>query len=265
MRAIIRWNLWQKRWFIMWWLIAIFAFIAINLAFYPSFRDQAAQFDKTFTQNIPEGARAFISDTQDFLSPVGYLSSQIFYLMLPMLLGILAISLGSSLIAREEKEGTLELLMSRPISRSSLLLAKAVTGMIILSGAALLAFITTAIGVKLVKLPLDIKHIALATFVCFLLSVSFGAIAYMITTLGKARSASIGLTTVIALGGYIVSSLSVVATWLMGPAYFVPFNYYHPAEILNGSYSFAEPLVFIGILLAAGLIAWVAFRKRDIE
>ncbi|MBI2368924.1 MAG: MFS transporter [Deltaproteobacteria bacterium] len=50
--------------------------------------------------------------------------------MLPLLLSVLTIGLGSRLLAKEESEGTLELLLARPVSRAKLLAAKAMAGLV---------------------------------------------------------------------------------------------------------------------------------------
>lgn len=261
---IIKWELWQRRFSITWWCIGIVAFITINLAFYPSFRDQAAQAEQAFSQ-IPDSAMAFFSDTGDFLSPTGYLSSQIFYLMLPLLLGTLAISLGSSLLAREEKEGTIELLLSRPVSRGSLIVGKLSAGIIILTIVGTVAALVTAGLSKLVKLAVPTKGILLASIAAVLLAMSFGIIAFLITALGKARIASVGIATLFALGGYILASLVDIADWLKWPAKIFPFNYYKPAEILSGSYDWTHIIYIVAIICLATAGSLIAFRRRDLD
>ena len=100
MRAILHWGLWQRRWSVLWWSVGVTAFVILQMAFYPVIRDQQAQLEKSFEQ-LPESAVALFSDTGDFFSPVGFLSGQIFYLMMALLMGALAIGAGASLIARE--------------------------------------------------------------------------------------------------------------------------------------------------------------------
>lgn len=264
MLSIIKWEIWQRRWSVLWWCVGVTALIAVNLAFYPSFRDQQQQLNEAFS-SIPESAVSFFSDTGDFMSPVGYLSSQIFYLMLPMLLGILAISLGSSLLAREEKEGTIELLLSRPISRTSLLAGKLLAGCAITTLVGFVALIVTVVLSKLVSIDVSLSGIALASIAALLLALSFGAVAFVITTFGKARMASVGLAALFALGGYIIASLIDLASWLKWPARLFPFDYYKPAEIMQGTYNWANALFLVCVIVAAVTISIISFRRRDIS
>lgn len=264
MTAIIKWTLLQRRWSIFWWSVASFGLIFINMIFYPSFKNDAAELQKSF-ESIPETTLQFIGGSADFFSPVGFLNSQIFFLMLPLLLGVLAISLGSNLLAREEQDGTAEILLSRPISRNKLLLAKALAGTAILAWATLVALTTTVVTSALVDLEVSTIKIIQATAVCFLLTFSFGAIAFVLTALGRARGASMGIATTIALGGYVISSLSGTVEWLKIPAKALPFTYYQPEPILRGTHNWNNVAFFIAIVSAVAIISWLSFRRRDLR
>ena len=264
MISIIKWTIWQRRWSIMWWSIAVVGFILINLVFYPTFKDQAAELDKSLSQ-LPESAKALFAGSGDFASPVGYLNSQIFFLMLPMLLTILTIGLGSSIVAKEEREGTVELLLARPVSRNKLLISKSLAAIVILILVSTLAFITTAITVKLVDLIVPLRYIAAATFSSVILAMCFGAIAFVITILSKtSKTASIGIATFIAFGGYIISSLSTTVDWLKTPSKFFPAYYYKPESILHGNIEWQYLLFPISIIVVSAIVSWWSFNRRDI-
>jgi len=263
--GIIATELKRRKWSTFWWCVGIGLFVAFILAIYPSFSSSSAQLDKSL-QNIPDSARELFTDTSDFLSPVGYLSSQCYYLLVPLLFSFLAIGLGSSLLAREEQNHTIELLLSRPLSRSQLLLQKAGAGLIItatvglvtaLVGGIMLEFITFD-GVK----PLSVF---LVTIMALAFALLFGALAFMLTALGRfGRGASIGISTLLALGGYIIASLDKTLTWLAWPAKFLPFHYYHPADILRGHFTPGEFVGMLAVTLLLTGVALVAFRRRDI-
>lgn len=265
MKPIFKWTIRQRKWSIVWWSVGIFAFIFINLIFYPTFKSQAAQFNQTFEQ-LPQAARQLFSDTGDFFSPIGYLSSQIFYLMLPLLLGFLAISAGTSLVGREEREGMIEMLLARPISRAKLILGKAIAGLAILALVGFVSTAVTAIMCQLVDINVGLVNVFKAGLVATIMAASFGAIAFMITMLGRgARAASVGVASFVALGGYILVSLAGTVTWLRWPAKFFPFNYYHASELLQGTYDWANLLYFSALIGGCGIISWLAFRRRDLS
>ena len=211
----------------------MFGLIFINMIFYPSFKDQAAELQKSFA-NIPDSISQFIGGT-DFFSPVGFLNSQIYFLMLPMILIILAIGLGSSLLAREEQDKTIEVILARSISRTKFMSAKVLAGLLIITLVTSVSLLTTVITAQVVNLEgVSAGSMLLATFGCYVLVLSLGAISFMFTALGKARGASIGVGTAFAVGSYIISSLAGTVSWLKVPSKFLPFHYYQPEAILRG-------------------------------
>lgn len=263
MKSIIKWTFQQRKVSTMWWSISIAFFMFVNLIFYPSFKNDAETLQKSF-ENLPDAAIQLFGGSTDFFSPVGYLNSQIFFLMLPMLLGILAISLGSRILAQEEQEKTIEGLLTRPISRTQLLLAKALAGTIILAIVSLVSWISIVILAKLVDLDVSITALTQASFVCFLLVLSFGSVAYLFSAIGRTKGASIGLATLIAFGGYIIDSLSGTVKWLSAPSKLFPFNYYNSESILRGNYNWVNAWFFVAVIVGCGLLSWVAFRRRDL-
>ncbi|HEX5797668.1 MAG TPA: ABC transporter permease subunit [Candidatus Saccharimonadales bacterium] len=263
MIPVIKWTLWQRRWSTLWWAITLFALIFFTLIFYPSFKDEAEQLQKTFA-DLPDAAVQLFGGSSDFFSPIGYLNSQLFFFVLPLVLGILAIGMGSNLIGKEEQDLTIESLLSRPISRTRLLIAKAVAGIIILTGVSLIGLATTIMVGWLVELAVPARLTAAAYGVCFLLVLSFGAIAFLLSSLGRARAASIGITTFIAFGGYIISSLAGTVDWLRVPSKIFPFDYYKSEAILRENYDSLNLLFFVAVILGCALIAWLSFRRRDL-
>lgn len=264
MISIVKWTLWQRRWSIVWWGLAVIGFILINIVFYPTFKDQAAQLDASLSQ-LPESAKALFAGTSDFTSPVGYLNSQIFFLMLPMLLSILSIGMGASLIAREERDGTIELLLARPVSRNKLLVGKTIAGLGILLIVSLLAWFTIIISARAVDIAVPLRYISVATFGSFVLALCFGSIAFVVTMLSKtSKAAAIGVATLIALGGYIISSLSTTVKWLKNPSKIFPAYYYKPEELLRGNINWRYFIFPLTIIIVTAIISWWSFNNRDI-
>lgn len=234
------------------------------MLFYPSFKDQAAELEKSFA-DLPPAAVQLFGGSTDFFSPVGFLNSQIFFLMLPLLLGMLAVSLGGSLLAREEQDKTIEMLLAKPISRSKLLLSKMIAGSIILGVVSLLVGSATVVTSSIIGIGISSSAIWLACLSCFLLSWSTGSVALLVTALGRARSAALGIAALIGVGGYLVVSLSGTVEWLEAPSKIFPFYYYRSEAILNGAYNAAHTIYFVGLGVVCGGLAILAFRRRDIE
>lgn len=263
MIPVVRWTIWQRRWSTFWWCIGIIGLIVLTLALYPTIRDQAAQLNKSFG-SLSQSTMALFGGT-DFFSPVGYLNSQIVYFTLPLVLAILAIGLGNSLIGREEHDLTIESLLARPIPRTRLLGAKALAGILILLFVTLVSAVTTLVLAEAVHMGIPLGDIAAAYFACFMLVLTFGAVAFLLAATGRARVAALGISVVYAIGGYIIGSLSSTVHWLKNPSLIFPYHYYRTADILHGTFDWSSIVFFAAFVVGCGLLSWVAFRRRDLS
>ncbi|HET7060139.1 MAG TPA: ABC transporter permease subunit [Candidatus Saccharimonadales bacterium] len=264
MKPVTRWTLWQRRWSTLWWSVGVASFIFITLVFYPSFKTAGSALEQSFS-SLPKAALGLFGGSADFFSPVGYLNSQIFFLLLPLLLTMLAVSLGASLIAREEQNLTIEMLLARPVSRGRLLLAKATAGTLALATVSLVAMVTVVVCARIFGLDgVPSSSVALASLNCFLLAFCTGAIAFLLAATGRARGAAIGIATLIGFGGYILSSLAGTVHWLHGPSKIFPFNYFQSEAILRQTYHWTSALYFVAAIAVCGILSCIVFRRRDI-
>ena len=102
---VLRESLRERSRSIVWWTLGLVLLIGVNVAFYPSVRDDEALGD--YAKDLPESLRAlFAGGELDLASPVGYLNSQVFALTAPLVLFIFAIGAGSGAVAGEEEKGT---------------------------------------------------------------------------------------------------------------------------------------------------------------
>jgi ABC-type Na+ transport system ATPase subunit NatA len=107
------------------WLIGIAAYIALIVAVFPSIHG-SKQFDDLLKQ-YPDVLKSFlgIGDTLSITSGPGFVETELFSLMLPLLALVLAIGVGAATIAGEEEQGLLELVVSAPVSRRVVIGSKA--------------------------------------------------------------------------------------------------------------------------------------------
>jgi ABC-2 type transport system permease protein len=235
----------------------------MTLAFYPTIQEQATELEKSFS-SFSDSTLALFGGT-DFFSPVGYLNSQLIYLMFPLLLIILGVGLGNSLIGREEADKTVESLLARPISRTQLLGAKAVAGIIVIFFITLIGAIAIIGMAKAVNLGVPLGNITAACFACFMLVLTFSSLAFLLAATGRGRAAALGIATVYAVTGYIIGSLASTVHWLDKPSLIFPYHYYRSAEILAGTFAWSSIAFFALFSLGCGVLAMASFRRRDLE
>jgi ABC-2 type transport system permease protein len=264
--AIIRNELWQRRRGLLFWAIGVVALISIDMLLYKEIKADSKQLSDVYS-SLSSTVRSLFSDTGDFLSPAGYLSGRVYYLLLPLLLTIFTVGLGSNLIGKEEQQGTLELLLARPVSRLKLLSSKTMAGLAAVGVLFIAAVITALACYKAVGFEgVTVTGIILATLEAFVLSTLFGAIALCCSCLGGVwRSLGTPLAILVAFGSYLLASLENVAKWLSWPAKLLPYHYYNPSDVLTGhSHALIPMASYAGLSVIFFIIAWLGFRRRDL-
>ena len=101
-----------------WWALGMVALVVFTVAFYPSVKGNEA-FDQVF-EDLPQAVRSLVGAQEGvpLTSPPGYLHGRLFSVMVPVLLVTLGIGLGARAIGGSEGDGTLELLLAQPVTRS---------------------------------------------------------------------------------------------------------------------------------------------------
>jgi ABC-2 type transport system permease protein len=247
---------------LLWWLLGIAALVLLSVLTYPSVRDAP---DLTeLVDQLPEGVKALLGGQLDLASPEGYLNARLFNLFLPLVFLIYAVTLASSAIAGEEEQGTLDLLLAYPVSRRSVVLQKflAIAAAVVGLGGALWLVIWA--GALLVDMGISAARLAAATISLLLLTLLFATLALALGCLTGRRSLSLGVSTAVALGAYLLNSLAPLVGWLEPYRLLSPFYYFIEADPLRNGLNVGHAAVLLAGSLILLAVAVPAFQRRDI-
>jgi len=262
--AIVRNELRRRKLYLLWWSVGIIALVGLTVLAYGSVRDQAAELNKAFG-SLSSSISSFVG-TGDMFSPAGYLNSQLYFITLPILFILLSVTLSSSLLNKEESRHTLELLLARPVSRSGVLAAKAISGSIIVAILGAVTAITVALCALAVHIDIPIGYILLTSLAMLLFSGAFGALAFMLFAASQVtRRLAVVVAILVSFGGYILTSLAGMVHGLAWVAKLFPYHYYDPGAILTGKLSAGLVLYIAAIYIGAMVVATIGFRRRDIQ
>jgi ABC-2 type transport system permease protein len=197
----------ERRRSMLWWGLGLAGLVALTVAFYPSIRDDEAL--SSYAEDLPESVRAlFAGGELDLGSPAGYLNSQIFSLMAPLLFLIFAISAGAGAVAGEEERGTLDLLLAQPVRRRAYVLERFLALAVLVGALTLFLAVVVALGSKLVDLEIGLGKVAAASAGVGLLAVLFGTVALAAGALGPGRTRAIAVAAGIATLAWIFDGLA---------------------------------------------------------
>lgn len=222
-------------------------------------RDQIEQLIGT----LPPAVLAFAGNIDRMFSPAGYLDAR-YFLLMPLILGVFTVVIGSGLIASDEENGTLDLILAQPISRTQLFLGRWLAFLGALIGILFIAWLGLVIAIVLTSIDLNPLQVALPFLSLFGILIWFGSFALMLSLIVPSRRAAASLSGLLLVASYFITTLARVSTDLVALAKFSPLNYYQGGDALNGlNVVWLAGLLIASIVLTA--IAWWWFQRRDIR
>lgn len=260
--------MWDRRKAMLWWLSGSATYMLVIVLTWSAFSDPGLQesYDKLLAAYPPELLAVFgMSPGQSVFSPVGYLTAEAFGLIGPLLLLILAAGIGARAIAGEEEAGTMDLLLSNPVSRRSVVLQKALAMLVlvVLLGAAI--YVGVAIGALAVGMEVSMANVAATTLQAVMLALGFGALALALGAATGNRGLALGGVSGVALATFLVQSIGPLANWPLWSQKLSPFYYYSAHTPLENGLSWGDFGVLAAIFMVLVGVAVPLFARRDVR
>ncbi len=245
------------------WTIGLIAMVIIQLSVYPTVRSSAAGL-ASFLDAYPKALRE-IFRMEDYTSGPGYLSTELFSMMLPLIFISIGASWGSNATAQEEERRTADILLTLPISRVRILTTKIATAVLAQLVLAIVLVITLAIGIRFVDLPLATVKIIAGALTGVLLGILFNAIATLVGAAWGKKSVALGGAIGLAIAGFLFYSLAPLVNTFDKITPINPFQWTLGSRPLYDGFDWgytAFALLLSAVLYVASLLV---FKRRDIQ
>jgi ABC-2 type transport system permease protein len=262
MIAIFLYTLARFRGQILGWGLALFLMGALAVVRYNMMRDNQELLRQLFAGSVGDFIRMF-GDVDKLTTAGGFLSLA-FFSYLPLVLGVFVVLAGSGLLVADEENGTLDLVLAHPVSRSALFL-----GRLLAFGVATFTILVLSWLGFLVAMPwssLDVglwsmarPYVSLAAVLFF-----FGGLSLLLSMVLPARRTAAMTAGVVLLTSYFVTTLARLDPGLEPVARFSAIYYYQGGEAIEG----LNAAWLAGLLAVTGLfsiLAWWCFERRDIR
>ena len=262
MPTIFAYALGRFRGQILGWGLALFLLAMMSVARYDVMRENQEMIQQMLKGSMGRVIEAF-GDTSRMTTPGGFLSLALFS-YLPLILGVFAVVAGSGLLAADEENGTLDLVLAHPVSRTALFLGR--LSAFAVATLAILALCWLGFVVAMNWSALDVGWWAMARPFVSLLAVLlfFGGLALLLSmTLPSRRLAAMSAGMVL-VASFFLTTLARLDKSLETVARLSPLRYYQSGEAVEG----LNRAWLMALLGAAGLLAalaWWCFERRDIR
>lgn len=251
----------------IWWTVALVFTALLIVASFGAIEGQE-ELNRTF-EDMPDSLRVLMGIDEDMLltSPAGYLNSQWFANMFPILLSIYGIGAASRLLAGEENAGRLELLLAHPVPRRRVLTDRWWAITLLLAG----LFLLPSLVLAALAPAFDVRGISLAGWTAasastLLLALLHTAVTYGVGAWTGSRGVAIAAGSALTGGGFLLQSLANISETLRPVRWLTPWQWYYDARpILDGWGPMVLPALGTLALTAAAVAigAW-RFEQRDI-
>ena len=248
------------------WSILMSLLMVLLMFMYPTIAEQWDVFEQLLDQYPKAFLAAFNVDRLSMGEILGYFGTEA-YIFILLFGSIYAIQLASSIVSKEESEGTIEFLLSKPITRDQILTSKALCTLIYIFAFNLVVGLVTYICFEIVKEePYDAGILFILFFGAFLVQLTFASIGLLLSIFIPKAKRIFPLSLGVVLGTYFLSVASVITEKLDWLKYLSPFKYSDAADIIiNGGLTPAYLLIITVIILVCISMSYLFYHRKDIN
>lgn len=245
------------------WALGIVSIIAVQVSVYPTIRDSQKGWSE-LTDQFPEAFQK-IFRMSDYTSVAGYLSTELFSFVLPLIFVGIGATWGARAAAEEEEAGTADVLFSLPISRRSVLVSRAIAAFVVLLGLAVLLVVALRIGTISVDMSISIGRLTNGALSVFLLGSVFASLSLLVGAATGRRGIALGTSIATAISAFVLFSLAPLVSTFDAVLPLNPFQWtLGPAPLVNGNDA-GYVAVSVGTIAVMMVLALIVFDRRDIR
>lgn len=243
------------------WSAALSFMLGVCVIIYPEMQSQMGDLGAMFS-DMGAFSDAFGMDMLNFGEFMGYFGVEIGN-TLGLGGALLAAIVGVNALSKEERDGTAEILLTMPVTRSRIVLEKLLFSAFHILVVNLSVVLVSVICIAAIGVEAEAGKIALIFLANLIMQLEIMSITFGISAFLKGNGIGIGIG--ISFGLYFLSILANLEDSLEFIGKITPFGYANSGYIIeNGSIELL-PLI-VGLLLAGGgiALAFVKYTKKDI-
>ena len=254
---VIEKSLRDQKWQIVGFGIALTAMAALIVYIWPSYRTTVASIQ------LPEAVQALLGSDLAYSTAAGFVSAE-YFSWIPILLIVYTIIQGTGAIAGEEGSGTIDLLMSQPLTRSEMVLQKTVAvciGSALIAGLGFLGFL---LSIPFVDIEITLKGAALASANMLPMALLYYAVSLWFGSVLPNRAYASGGAIALATAGYFFNTIASAVNSLSWLKYASPFYYYGAGLPLVKGIDWVHVTLLLGVAALFVALTVRSFAHRDI-
>lgn len=249
----------------LWWSIALVALALVLGLSYPTVRREASGVNDIM-ESLPEGLTELLGATGGVATPDGWLNSQYYSNIYPILLLVFGVAAGAWTIAGAEREGTLEPLLANPVRRSRVALGRFIGVVVLL---AVLSAVSTAVLIA-IREPSELDAVSVGNLIAagvgtYLLCLLFASVTYAVGAASGRKGLAIAAGTGAAAATYIVFALASFVAAFESMRWLSPWYWFLDKSALTEGYTVQATVLPLTVIIPVAIAGTIWFTRRDIR
>ncbi len=213
---------------------------------------------------FPDEVLAFFGGEIDVFDPEGFLHLE-FFSYVQIILGLVVVSGATSLIVKIEEQGTLELILAQPISRSAVFWSKLAALVVTLILILTIIWGGFALGLAGTdSFDLDQGQLIRPFVSLFAVLMFFLGLALLFSMILPTSGSASMVTNLVLIASFFITSLAQIYDRLEPLNRLSPLRYYQGGRALSGINT-EHLLILLGGSVVFIALAWFLFEKRDLR
>lgn len=244
------------------WMFGVVALVVLQLSVYPTIRSSSEGWSSLIDE-FPDVIKEIIRIT-DYTSEAGYISAELLSFIVPFIYIGLGCMWGARLTTEEEELGTADILLSLPISRSSIVFTRFIAATTVLFSISLAFFVSLTVGARMLDMSIPISRFVAGALVLMALGFLMETIAAALGALTGKRNVALGVSMAIAIALFVFYSLAPLVD------FFDTVNPVNPFQWTIGTMPMTKGISFSGLVWTVMVITpcvaatYYFYGKRDV-
>ncbi|MBN4071271.1 ABC transporter permease subunit [Crocinitomix catalasitica] len=247
------------------WSLIVIGFTFMVLSLYPHMSGMGDEMTKMMSKLPAELSKAFGLDENTWQSILGFYSTY-YGIYIVVLMGIYTASAAATILSKEERDGTSEFLLSKPISRKNIYSTKLLVLLTLILIIYFLQMFAALIGFSVFsETTLDWNTLLVMHAHGFILVAFFSCCGMLISFFFRPKKNFMGMVVGIVFGTYFLSAMGKSADSISWIGYFSPFHYLDITANSSNSVNYSGGLCIL--VLGAGMLyfGYLLFKRKDLR
>jgi len=247
------------------WAISVFLLTLMFMSFFQAFASNTEVINLVMENYPKEMLKAAGMSGVDLSTVTGYFTTTILFIQI--CLAIQASNYGLSILSIEERERTADFLMTKPVTRTKIFVAKSLAAFLTLTLTNVIVWGSTFLSIEIFKgeKAYDVNIIIKMLLPIVLFQLFFFGIGMLISVSLKKIKSILPFSMALSFGMYIISAFGAVFEQDK-LSYITPFKYFDPNYlVINGNYETKMIYICIGVIIISLISSYYLYIKRNIH